>query len=382
MTTPRLVCSVTPVDPGASSSELLVLGPSLGTTTALWDAVVPLLRGRYRILRFDLPGHGFSPAAREPFTVDELADAVLALVDSVGGGSFHYAGISLGGAVGIALGLRSPRRVASLAVICSAPRIGEPSAWEARAAQVRASGTASVVAGSAERWFAPGYLERDSGHGAAALTELLGIDDESYALCCEALAGFDERARTAALAMPTVFVAGELDAPVPAAELAHMAADAGARFEVIPGVAHLPSIEAPAAVARLLEQHLGGVHSRGMAVRRQVLGDAHVDRAIAGTTPETAAFQDFITRFAWGDIWSRPGLDRRSRSLLTIAALVTGSHESELSMHVRAALRNGLSREEISEAILHTAVYAGVPAANTAFVVMRETFASIDSEQD
>lgn len=382
MTAPRLVCSMTPVDPGAQSSELLVLGPSLGTTSALWDAVLPLLAGRYRILRFDLPGHGFSPAATEPFTVQELAESVLALVDSVGGGRFHYAGISLGGGIGLALALAAPERLASLSVLCSTAKIGTAEGWAARAAQARASGTASVVASSSERWFAPGFLAADSGAGSRALTELLGIDDESYALCCDALAAFDESERMGEIAVPSLFVAGELDAPVPVAEVAAMAERvAGSRFELIAGVAHLPAIEAPQEVARLLEQQLGGPRSAGMTVRRAVLGDEHVDRAIAGTTPETAAFQDFITRYAWGEIWTRPGLDRRSRSLLTIASLVTGGHETELAMHVRAALRNGLSREEISEAILHTAIYAGVPAANTAFVAMRETFAALDSEE-
>nr|WP_255455693.1 4-carboxymuconolactone decarboxylase [Cryobacterium lactosi] len=121
-------------------------------------------------------------------------------------------------------------------------------------------------------------------------------------------------------------------------------------------------------------------YADGMTVRREVLGDAHVDRATAAITPETADFQDFLTRYAWGEIWTRPGLDRRTRSFLTIAALVTGGHEGELAMHVRAALTNGLSRAEISEAILHTAIYAGVPAANAAFTIARDTFAGLDAE--
>lgn len=104
-------------------------------------------------------------------------------------------------------------------------------------------------------------------------------------------------------------------------------------------------------------------HADGMAVRRAVLGDAHVDRAVAGTTPLTADFQDFITRYAWGDVGSRPGLDRASRSRVTIAVLAALGHHDELGMHVLAGLRNGLTREEIAEVLLHTAVYAGVPAA-------------------
>ncbi|GAB4102824.1 4-carboxymuconolactone decarboxylase [Micromonospora taraxaci] len=114
-------------------------------------------------------------------------------------------------------------------------------------------------------------------------------------------------------------------------------------------------------------------HETGMTVRRQVLGDAHVDRAIDGTDEFTADFQDFITRYAWGEVWSRPGLDRRTRSCITLAVLATLHHDEELAMHVRAALRNGLSPAEVAEVLLQVGVYAGVPAANRAFKVARET---------
>jgi 4-carboxymuconolactone decarboxylase len=115
------------------------------------------------------------------------------------------------------------------------------------------------------------------------------------------------------------------------------------------------------------------IDDRGMATRRQVLGDEHVDRAIAGTDEFTADFQSFITRYAWGEIWGRDGLDRRSRSMLTLAILATLRCEDELAMHVKAALRNGLTPDEIKEVLLHVAVYAGVPAANTAFAVAQRT---------
>jgi 4-carboxymuconolactone decarboxylase len=107
----------------------------------------------------------------------------------------------------------------------------------------------------------------------------------------------------------------------------------------------------------------------GMEVRRAVLGDAHVDRASANTTEFTAPFQEFITRYAWGGVWTRPGLDRRSRSMITLAALTSLGRENEIELHVRAALRNGLTPEEIGEVLIHTAVYAGVPAANAAFAI-------------
>ena len=115
--------------------------------------------------------------------------------------------------------------------------------------------------------------------------------------------------------------------------------------------------------------------ARGMTVRREVLGDAHVDRAVAGTTPFTADFQSFLTRYAWGEIWSRPGLTRAERSMITLTALTVLRQDEELAMHLRAALRNGLTPEQIAEVLLHTAVYAGVPAANRAFAIAARVLA-------
>ncbi|WP_188667302.1 4-carboxymuconolactone decarboxylase [Tersicoccus solisilvae] len=123
------------------------------------------------------------------------------------------------------------------------------------------------------------------------------------------------------------------------------------------------------------------VYDAGMAVRRQVLGDAHVDRANARVDDFTADFQDLITRFAWGTIWTRPGLDRRSRSMITLTAMIAGGHTEELAMHVRAALTNGLTRDEIKEVLLQSAIYCSVPSANTAFAVAQRVFADLDRDE-
>ena len=374
MTRPRLIGTVGAVRSAASAPELIVLGPSLGTTAALWDDAAAELAAGLRVLRFDLPGHGASPAATAPFTIAELADAVIDLVDSIGGGAFHYAGVSAGGAVGLELALRHPDRVSTLAVVCAAARIGSAEGWAERAQRVRASGTASLVSLSAERWFAPGYLDGNPQAGGAELSRLVEVDDESYALCCEALAAFDAREAVRGITPPTLIVAGEFDIATPPEQLEALAAAIpDAAYVLLRGVAHLPARESPRELCALIRSRIGG-----MRVRREVLGDAHVDAAVAATTPETADWQDFITRYAWGAIWSRPGLARRDRSLLTIAALVTGGHHNELAMHVRAALGNGLSRAEIGEAIMHTAVYAGVPAANSAFGIARAVFEEED----
>jgi 4-carboxymuconolactone decarboxylase len=119
-------------------------------------------------------------------------------------------------------------------------------------------------------------------------------------------------------------------------------------------------------------------HDRGMRIRREVLGDEHVDRAVEGTTEHTADFQDFVTRYAWGEIWARPGLDRRTRSCVTLTALVALNREVELEMHIRAALRNGLTRAEITEVLLQSAIYCGVPAANAAFATFQRVLRELD----
>lgn len=403
MTIPRLRGAFAPGTTPAGQNELLVLLPSLGTTMALWDGTVAALRAStpgssLRILRVDLPGHGSSPAATDPFTIAELADAVLGVVEEAGGGAFHLAGLSLGGAIALEVALAHPERVKSLALFCTDSKIGTAEGWEQRAAAVRASGTASLVTGSAERWFAPGFLEQHPLSAAArSLSTLIDIDDESYARCNEALAAFDRTAALGSLRAPTLVVSGEHDVvTTPGAMQKLTERIPNAYHSTIAGTAHLAALEDPDAAARLLTTHLRAsaspgtpastslsgraAHEQGMRVRREVLGDAHVDRAVAGTTTETAPFQDFITRYAWGEIWARDELSRRERSIATLASLVTGSHEAEIRMHVRAALTNGLTRTEIAEVILHTALYAGLPPANGALGIARGVFAELDAE--
>ena len=124
------------------------------------------------------------------------------------------------------------------------------------------------------------------------------------------------------------------------------------------------------------------IYDEGMAVRREVLGDAHVDRANAAKDSFTADFQDMITRYAWGTIWTRPGLDRKMRSAVTLTALISHGHLEELAMHVRAALRNGLTRDEIKEILLQSAIYCSVPSANSAFKVAQNVFAELDAAEN
>jgi 3-oxoadipate enol-lactonase/4-carboxymuconolactone decarboxylase len=187
------------------------------------------------------------------------------------------------------------------------------------------------------------------------------------------------RDRLAEISAPILAVAGACDQVTPPDELARIARSVRyGRLTVLEGVAHLAPAENPAAVAALIA---GRLRSPGMAARRAVLGAAHVDRAVANTTDFTCDFQDLITRYAWGEIWTRPGLDRRSGSLIALTALVALGHHEELTLHVRAARTNGLSTEEIKELLLQTAVYCGVPAANSAFRIAQRVLAEIDEEK-
>ncbi|MGW6268820.1 bifunctional 3-oxoadipate enol-lactonase/4-carboxymuconolactone decarboxylase PcaDC [Streptomyces sp. NPDC055060] len=357
---------------GAPAAPPLLLGSSLGTSTALWDAVAPELATTHRVIRWDLPGHGSSPAGLTGpgATVADLAALVLALADSLGIDRFAYAGVSLGGAIGLHLAAHHPERVESLAVICSSAHFGDGARWEERAALVRREGLAALADSAPDRWFTPGFTVP------RLVEDHRTTDPEAYAACCDALAAYDIRDALATITAPTLVVAGREDPATPPAHAREIAdAVPGACLTELAGASHLAPAERPEAVTAALRTHLTGSAASGTAVRRAVLGDAHVDRAQDRTTPFTARFQDFISRYAWGEIWTDPTLAHRERSMITMTALVAHGHHDELALHVRAARRNGLTPEEIGAVLLQTAVYCGVPAANAAFAVAQRVLA-------
>lgn len=240
---------------GPDDAPLLLLGPSLGTSAILWDPVAPALAATHRIVRWDLPGHGESPAAIVPFTVADLADAVADLIRRLGAASVQYAAVSLGGAVGLELMLRHPDLVDGAAILCSGATIATPDSWTARAAQVRAQSTSSLISGSAQRWFAPDGIARHPEHTGRLLHSLQDADDESYALCCEALAAYDVRARLGEIATPVLAVWGAHDPVTPEASVREIAAGVQhGRARGIPDASHLAPADDPAAVIALLTE--------------------------------------------------------------------------------------------------------------------------------
>jgi 3-oxoadipate enol-lactonase len=250
---------------------LVVAGPSLGTSSILWNRVASLLGNDYDVVAWDLPGHGVSPAAAETFDVAALADAVVELIDSIAPGeNFHYAGVSLGGAVGLQLGIKHGERLKSLSVQNSGAKIGTPEGWMERAETVRTQGTPVMIQGSAQRWFAPGFMDREPDFSSRLLHSLRDADRFSYAFCCEALAAFDVRRDLGSITVPTQVIAGALDAvatPAMAEEVAAgITAGGGTATAVtIEGISHLAPAEAPAHVADLMRSLLTWAESRQAA---------------------------------------------------------------------------------------------------------------------
>ncbi|QDY81348.1 alpha/beta fold hydrolase [Streptomyces qinzhouensis] len=403
---------------GPDDAPVLVLGPSLGATWHMWDRQVADLSREWRVVRYDLPGHGGAPA--EPAeSVAELADRLLATLDAVGVQRFGYAGCSIGGAVGLDLALRRPDRVGSLALVAASPRFGTADEFRGRGVIVRTNGLEPVALAAPAAWFTEVFAAAQPAIVEWAVQMVRTTDPACYIAACEALATFDVRTELGRVAVPALVLVGAEDQVTGPAEARTLVAGIpDARLALVPGASHLAPVEQPAAVTDLLVQHFSTApqdtltaiplqpqpaapvspaappavpavaavpagagapepvgrpdpYEPGMKTRREVLGDAYVDAATAGDEHFTAEFQELVTRYAWGEVWNREGLDRRTRSAVTMTALVAGGHLEELAVHVRAALRNGLTPGEIKEILIHTAVYCGVPAANAAFGVAR-----------
>ncbi|MFE0055432.1 4-carboxymuconolactone decarboxylase [Streptomyces sp. NPDC059003] len=417
---------------GPEDAPVLILGPSLGTTWHMWDRQVPELSKHWRVLRFDMPGHGGAPA-HPVDSVGELATRVLATLDELGVQRFGYAGCAFGGAIGAELALRQPHRVASLALIATSPRFGSADEFRQRGVIVRSNGLDPIARTSPERWFTPGFAAAQPAITDWAVQMVRTTDPGCYIAACEALAAFDIRAELGSIGVPTLVLVGSEDQVTGQGEARTLVAGIpDARLAVVPGASHLAPVEQPAAVTDLLVRHFStawqaapdatatGQHAiaappvkpvlapappvavaeiapveqpqatdaradayaAGIKVRREVLGDAHVDRALADADEFSSDFQDLATRYAWGEIWNRQGLDRRTRSCVTLTALVAGGHLEELAFHVRAALRNGLTPSEIKEVLLQTAVYCGIPAANSAFRVAQKVIREETTPQE
>jgi 3-oxoadipate enol-lactonase / 4-carboxymuconolactone decarboxylase len=361
---------------GLANRPALVLSHSLGLDHGMWDPQVPEFLRHFQLIRYDTRGHGASEATPGDYTIEQLGRDVLAIADAAGVERFAFCGLSLGGMIGLWLAVHAPDRLTHLVLANTSPRLTDPGAMEARRHAVVEGGMAAVVDTVMRRFFSPAVLEADPPFVATARRRVLTTDPVGYAGCCAAIRDMDQTGILDRIHVPVLVVSGDGDVGMPWEQHGHVLAStiAGARA-VRMAAAHISNLEQPrtfgAAVLEFLVPRATGFDA-GMPVRRAVLGHAHVDRRMAAATELTRDFQELITKYVWGEIWTRPGLDPRTRRLLVLTATAALGRWEEFRLHVRAGLAAELEPCDLKEALLQLGVYAGVPAANTAFHIAEE----------
>jgi 3-oxoadipate enol-lactonase len=242
---------------GSAAAPALVLSHSLGASLTMWDPQVSELAARFRVIRYDLRGHGASPVPPGPYEIADLAGDLLALLDQLGIRRAHLAGVSLGAMVSLWVAAHHPDQVDRLVVCATSAALGPASAWAERAALVRARGPAAVADAVVDRWFTPAWRERHPGHTGRMRALIASTPAEGYAACCAAIERMDLRPLLARIAAPTLAIAGADDPSTPPAELQAIAAGVqDGRLEVIAGAAHLVNVEQAARVNQLMLAHL------------------------------------------------------------------------------------------------------------------------------
>jgi 3-oxoadipate enol-lactonase/4-carboxymuconolactone decarboxylase len=353
---------------GAEDRPALILSNSLGTDHSMWAPQVPGLLAHFRVLRYDTRGHGASDVPPGDYTLDRLGRDVLALAD----------GLSLGGMTAQWLGANAPERVTALVLANTSALMAPKSAWNERARLVLEKGMRAFVDTAMQRFFTEEFRAQNPATLGSTRATFLATDPAGYAGCCAAIRDMDQTPLLPKITTPSLLMIGDRDvatpwtghgeilaAQIPGVKVAHLPA------------AHLSNLERPrsftsALLDFLLPPAVADPRDAGMAMRRATLGDAHVDRSMAAATDFNRPFLDLITRYAWGSVWTRPGLDRRTRRLLVLATTVALGRWEEFRLHLRAGLAQELEPCDVKEVLLQAAVYAGVPAANTAFQIAKE----------
>ncbi len=358
---------------GTPNSPALVLSNSLGADGTMWDALTPRLLPYFRVIRYTISD--VETAAAVPYPVapqPEIAwfgGAVLALMDHLHLEKAVFCGLSMGGLIGQWLGLQHPERCPRLVLCNTAAKIGTAETWNARIDTIQQQGLSAIVDATMERWFTEAFRQEHPEEVARTHAMFRRSNLALYSLACAAIRDADFRADLGKITPSTLVIAGDEDPVTNVEQAAFLANHIPNAQMAILRARHLSGTENPADFAETLLQFLVGTtpYERGMHIRRTVLGNEHVDKANAQTNDFNADFQAFITHYAWGEIWARPGLPKRDRSLITLAMLIALNRKAEFQMHVKAALNNGLSPDDIKELILQSAIYCGLPAANEAF---------------
>ena len=372
---------------GKADRPLLILSHSIGTDQGMWAPQMEDLLPHFQVLRYDTRGHGASDAPAGEYSIERLGRDLIGLADELKISKFALCGLSLGGAIGQWLAINAPDRLSALVLANTSPHFVPRANWEARIRTVSEKGMAGIVDTAMQRFFSSENVARNDTYANGVRSVLLGTNPVGYLGCCAVLRDFDGMQSLGNIRVPTLVIAGNRDVSTPWEGHGEILAKEIPDAQVLRlDAAHLSNVECPRSfAAALLDFLLPEAKSivdplgEGFTVRRAVLGDAHVDRSMATATDFTRDFQDMITRYAWGTIWTRPGLDRRTRRLLTLAISAALGRWEEFGLHVRTGLRHELEPCDLKETLLQTAIYAGVPAANTGFHIASEEIEKLKS---
>jgi 3-oxoadipate enol-lactonase/4-carboxymuconolactone decarboxylase len=365
---------------GSEGKPVLALSHSIGADHAMWDPQVPDLLSHFQVLRYDIRGHGASDAPKGDYSIEELGRDLLCLVDALKISEFAFCGLSLGGAIGQWLAIHAPDRISRLVLANTSPQFGPRANWDSRRQAVLKGGMAAVVDMAMQRFFSPETLARDDAYVHTVRLVIQGTDPSGYAGCCAALRDMDDTQLLHQIRVPTLVIVGDRDVSTPWSGHGEILAREIPKAQALHlPAAHLSNLERPrsftVALLNFLQSQsdakIDPIHA-GFEVRRAVLGAEHVDRSIAATTEFNRDFQELITRYAWGTIWTRPGLSRRTRRLLVLSMMAALGRWEEFRLHLSAGLMHELEPCDLKEVLLQVAVYAGVPAANTGFHVAAE----------
>jgi len=362
---------------GRDDHPVIVLSHSLGVDHAQWDRQAADLLAAFRVLRYDIRGHGASEVSKGDYSVEMLARDVLALADALGISQFAFCGLSLGGMIGQWLGANAANRLTHLVLANTSPKSTNPTSMQERREKVLKDGMKAVEEMVVGRFFTPESVAANPPDVASTRRTLLATNPEGYAGCCASVRDMDNIPILHKIQTPTLVIFSDRDLSTPWTDNGEILARSipGAKAIGLP-TAHLSNIEAPRSFSAALFDFLrttgGDVLETGLARRREVLGDAHVDRAVANTSDFNREFQDLLTRYAWGTIWMRPHFDQRTRRLLALTTLATRGAWDEFRMHLRTGLAHELEPCDVKELLLELSIYAGIPAANTGFHIAIE----------
>ncbi len=370
---------------GRGDAPPVLMVSSLGSDHGMWNPIMPALSQAFRVIRIDKRGHGASDVVQGDYTIEMLGRDVLAVADAVGIQKFHYAGVSIGGMIGIWLAAHATERVQRLLLANTSAQVAKGS-YDERITQVLLGGMPAIADGVLGRFFTPGYAAQRTEHFETVRQTLLSIDPIGYAGCCAAIRDMDLVPLLARITAATLVISGSHDPATPPQMGQQIA-------QVIPGAsyvelatAHFSHSEQPARFTDLMVRFLRGEavsagindpalrqrteqdrFSQGLERRKQVLGAAYVEDRLTRTSSFTARFQDLVTRYAWGEIWASPVFSDSHRRLLVLAMCIGQGRWEEFRLQVEKGLASDLQSAELEELLLQAAVYCGVPAANTAF---------------